>query len=181
MSITGRYISIVLFMLTLAISCAHITRQTTGYFNIVPDDALAPGDGGSLSSIILTHKFSRGLSFENKFQQPVAINVRESCHLQNSNLCILKTIQHIEEVSAHDHQKCSWIFLKKITVVSFSITFFTWWFQRVCNPDYVNIMLLMPWLFTSPGDQQLWYWLYKIGPLACEWFLLCIFSVKEWG
>ena len=44
--------------------------------------------------------------------------------------------------------------------------------------------LLMPWLLASPGHQQPWYWLCKIGRslsyLRRKFNYLCLISVEEW-
>ena len=60
---------------------------------------------------------------------------------------------------------------------------------NVWGPSYLGLTtsiswLLMPWLLTSPGHQQPWYWLYRI----CRFFsylrkcfkYLCQISVEEW-
>ena len=44
--------------------------------------------------------------------------------------------------------------------------------------------LLMPWLLVSPGHQQPWYWLYRIGRSLSysrrNFNYLCLISVEEW-
>ena len=44
--------------------------------------------------------------------------------------------------------------------------------------------LLMPWLLTSPGHQQPWYWLYRISrSFSClrkDFKYLCHINVEEW-
>ena len=44
--------------------------------------------------------------------------------------------------------------------------------------------LLMPWLLTSPGHQQQWYWLYRIcrslSYLRKDFKYLCHINVEEW-
>ena len=44
--------------------------------------------------------------------------------------------------------------------------------------------LLMPWLLTSPGNQQPWYWLYRIcrffSYLRRDFKYLCQINVEEW-
>ena len=57
---------------------------------------------------------------------------------------------------------------------------------NVRGPSYLGLTrsmswLLMPWLLTSPGHQQPWYWLYRI----CRSFsylrkCLCQINVEEW-
>ena len=60
---------------------------------------------------------------------------------------------------------------------------------KVRGPSYLGLSrsiswLLMPWLLTSPGHQQPWYWLYRI----CRSFsylrkcfkYLCQINVEEW-
>ena len=60
---------------------------------------------------------------------------------------------------------------------------------NVRGPSYLGLTrsiswLLMPWLLTSPGHQQPWYWLYRI----CRSFsysrkcfkYLCQINVEEW-
>ena len=60
---------------------------------------------------------------------------------------------------------------------------------NVRGPSYLCLTrsiswLLMPWLLTSPGHQQPWYWLYRIctslSYLRKNFKYLCHTSVEEW-
>ena len=57
------------------------------------------------------------------------------------------------------------------------------------GPSYIGLTrsiswLLMPWLLTSPGHQQPWYWLYRIcrpfSYLRKDFKYLCQINVEEW-
>ena len=57
------------------------------------------------------------------------------------------------------------------------------------GPSYLSLTrsiswLLMPWLLTSPGHQQPWYWLYRIcrscSYLRKNFKYLCQINVEEW-
>ena len=57
------------------------------------------------------------------------------------------------------------------------------------GPSYLGLTisiswLLMPWLLTSPGHQQPWYWLYRIrrsfSYLRKRFRYLCEINVEEW-
>ena len=59
----------------------------------------------------------------------------------------------------------------------------------VRGPSYLGLTrsiswLLMPWLLTSPGHQQPWYWLYRIcwsfSYLRKDFKYLCHINVEEW-
>ena len=60
---------------------------------------------------------------------------------------------------------------------------------NVRGPSYLGLTrsvswLLMPWLLTSPGHQQPWYWLYKMcrsfSYLRKDFKYLCHINVEEW-
>ena len=60
---------------------------------------------------------------------------------------------------------------------------------NVRGPSYLGLTrsiswLLMPWLLTSPGHQQLWHWLYKMcrsfSYLKKYFKYLCRINVEEW-
>ena len=60
---------------------------------------------------------------------------------------------------------------------------------NVRGPSYLGLTrsiswLLMPWLLTSPGHQQPWYWLYRIcrsfSYLRKDFKYLCHINVEEW-
>ena len=60
---------------------------------------------------------------------------------------------------------------------------------NVRGPNYLGLTrsiswLLMPWLLTSPGHQQPWYWLYRIcrflSYLRKNFKYLCHINVEEW-
>ena len=60
---------------------------------------------------------------------------------------------------------------------------------NVRGPRYLGLprsilWLLMPWLLTSPGHQQPWYWFYRISRsffcLRRNFNYLCLISVEEW-
>ena len=60
---------------------------------------------------------------------------------------------------------------------------------NVRGPSYLGLIslmswLLMPWLLTSPGHQQPWYWLYRICMSFCYlrkcFKYLCQINVEEW-
>ena len=50
--------------------------------------------------------------------------------------------------------------------------------------NYVNIIAAMSWLLASPGHQQLWYWLCRMGRslsyLRKDFNHLCHINVEEW-
>ena len=57
------------------------------------------------------------------------------------------------------------------------------------GPSYLGLTrsiswLMMPWLLTSPGHQQPWYWLYRIcrpcSYLRKDFKYLCQINVEEW-
>ena len=59
----------------------------------------------------------------------------------------------------------------------------------VRGPSYLGLTrsiswLLMPWLLASPGQQQPWYWLCRIGSSLSysrrNFNYLCLISVEEW-
>ena len=60
---------------------------------------------------------------------------------------------------------------------------------NVQGPSYLHLTrsilwLLMPWLLTSPGHQQPWYWLYRIcrslSYLREDFKYLCHINVDKW-
>ena len=60
---------------------------------------------------------------------------------------------------------------------------------NVRGPSYLGLTrsisgLLMPWLLTSPGHRQPWYWLYRLcrsySYLKNDFKYLCQINVKEW-
>ena len=60
---------------------------------------------------------------------------------------------------------------------------------NVRGPSYLGLTrsiswLLMPWLLASPGHQQPWYWLYRMGRslsyLRKDFNHLCHINVEEW-
>ena len=60
---------------------------------------------------------------------------------------------------------------------------------KVRGPSYLGLTspiswLLMPWLLASPGHQQPWYWLCRIGKFLSysrgNFNYLCLISVEEW-
>ena len=60
---------------------------------------------------------------------------------------------------------------------------------NVQGPSYLGLnrsisWLLMPWLLTSPGHQQPWYWLYSIcrsfSYLRNDFKYLCHINVEKW-
>ena len=59
----------------------------------------------------------------------------------------------------------------------------------VRGPNYIGLTrsmsrLLMPWLLTSPGYQQPWYWLHRMcrsfSYLRKDYKYLCHINVKQW-
>ena len=61
---------------------------------------------------------------------------------------------------------------------------------NVRGPSYLGLTrsiswLLMPWLLTSPGHQQPWYWLHRIcryfSYLRKDFKYLCQINVEEWN
>ena len=81
-----------------------------------------------------------------------------------------------------------WLMLKKFSQV--------WWHVScldvtldVGGPSYLGLTrsrswLLMPWLLTSPGHKQPWYWLCRIcrflSYLRKDFNYLCRINVKKW-
>ena len=61
--------------------------------------------------------------------------------------------------------------------------------QHAGGPSFLGLTrsiswLLMPWLLTSPGHQQPWYWLYRIcrswSYLRKDFNYLCHINVEQW-
>ena len=87
---------------------------------------------------------------------------------------------------ATSHYRNQWWLVYWCIYVSFSLNELT---LNVRGPSYLGLprsisWLLMPWLLTSPGHQQPWYWLCRIGRflsyLRKDFKYLCCINVEKW-
>ena len=76
-----------------------------------------------------------------------------------------------------------------VWLISFHVTATKTLILKVRGPSYLGLTrsiswLLMPWLLTSPGHQQPWYWLCRIcrswSSLGKDFKNLCQINVEEW-
>ena len=82
------------------------------------------------------------------------------------------------------------IISNKMWFVIYGVMFCVSWFTLlVLKPEYSGITrsipcLLMAWLLVSPGQQQSWFWWYRIkGPLSLmrkNFNYLCHLSIEKW-
>ena len=90
---------------------------------------------------------------------------------------------NIKLLHAYRTISCQQLYINLIASVPYRLTL------SVRGPSYLGLTrsiswLLMPWLLTSPGHQQPWYWLYRIC-LSISYLRkcfknLCQINVEEW-
>ena len=90
-----------------------------------------------------------------------ASEVLKQCHALHCQLAMIQCFVILLKVSFDNQNNFIWFGIN-VWYISIKLTL------NVRGPSYLGLTrsiswLLMPWLLTSPGHQQPWYWLCRIG------------------